>query len=159
VYQIFFAYPSLLTQHRPSQISLVIAELAPAPQALAVVVTHLLIMIVEVVVHHTALVVMDTATEAPHHLAAMTMTMTVVDMVVLRPELVPQSMTTHLPAVVVSMIPIVATTLPLTRMLMAMVDLLHETTLPEIILPEMLVTLTMIVVVATGNQSCQSTLL
>lgn len=138
-----------------------IAELGPAPQALALVATHLLIMsvVVVVVVHHTALVVMDTGTEAPHRLVATTMTMTVVDMVVLHLELVPQLMTTHLPAVVASMIPIVATTLPLTLMLMAMADLLHETTLLEIILPEMLVMLTMIVVVATGNQFCQSTLI
>jgi len=60
-------------------------------------------------------------------------------------------MTTHLPAVVVLMTPIVATTLLLTHMSMAMADLLHETTLLETIPQEMLVTLTMIVVVATDH--------
>jgi len=143
------AYASVVSQI-PNQISLVIAELDPAPQALLVLVTQVL-MVMTVAVVDIVLAVMDTATEALHHPAATTMTMIAVDMAVLHPELVLQLMTTHLPAVVVLMTPIVATTLLLTHMSMAMADLLHETTLLETIPQEMLVTLTMIVVVATDH--------
>ena len=118
------------------------------------VVIHLMTIVVVVVVvdRLTALLVaVDTATEALRH-AVMKMTMTVVDMAVLRLELVPRLMTTLLLVVAASKILIVATTQSLTRMLTAMVDLLHETTRLEITLPEMLVMLTMIVVVVTGKQ-------
>jgi len=127
----------------------VIVELDPVPLALAVV-TEPEPEVMTVSVDHavevdTALAVMDTVTVALLHLAA-TMTTTTVVAIVPRPELAPQSMTTRLPAVVASMIPIAATTLRPIRMSMA--DHLHETTLPEITLQEMPAMLTMIVVLA-----------
>jgi len=130
----------------PNRIFPETAELDPAPQVLvAVVATELVDMKVVPATDTAALVVVmeDTATEA-HHLADTMMTTTVVA-IVPHLELAPQSMTTRLPAAVVSMILIAATTLLLTRMSMAMDDHLHETTHPETILPEMLDMLIMIV--------------
>jgi len=125
------------------------AEVDPAlPQLVAAVIRVRTVMIAVVDI---VLAVMHTVTEA-HRLHAVTkMTTTVVVMVVPHRVLVAQSMIIHLPVVVVLMILIVVTTLLLTRMSMAMVDLHHETILPESIPQEIPDMLTMIVVVATDH--------
>lgn len=123
---------------RPNQTFLVIAEPDPAPQDLAVV-TNLAAMAV-VIPADTALAhaaMEDIVTEA-HLLPVDTMKTTTVVATVPHPEAVLQSMTTHLPAVVVvSMILTAVTTLRLILMSTDMADLPQETTLPEITLLEM----------------------
>jgi hypothetical protein len=126
----------------------VTVELDPVLLVLAVAVVMEAVAETTLLVVATALAVMGTATVAPLHLAVMMMTTTVVG-IVPRPELAPQSTTTRLPVVVVSMIPIAATTLP--PILMSMADHLHEITLPEITLQETPATLIMIVVLAIGK--------
>jgi len=133
----------------PNRTFPVIAEPAPAPLVLVEVVATVQVDTIVIVVADTALDVMEDIVIEALLLLDDTMMITTAAAIVPRHELELQSMTTLPPAVVVSMIRIVATTpLPI-HMSMAMVDHLQETTLRETILPEMLAMLIMIVVVAT----------
>lgn len=138
--------PLLLTQFRPSRMSLV-TELDPVP--LPVDPTRLTTM--TVVAHPAVTALAATDTVIGVHLDVAIMMTTIVAMVALLHARDPRWMIIHHLAVVALMIPIAETIRLLTRMSMAMADPLMIGLPQETILPEMLGMPIMIAVAVTGK--------